>query len=179
MGIKTVAVYSEADANALHVRLSDEAVLVGPPQTSKSYLNIPNILGAIQSTGAQAVHPGYGFLSENASFVKTLEDASVAFIGPNAQAMAAMGDKIQSKIIAKTVSTICKKSKLLPHLLGLYELNGIRLAKTIVDTPTVSKRGAAKRALNTDDAKAMPAKKTKSTNDEKINVNGEKSNSQK
>lgn len=101
MGIKTVAVYSEADANALHVRLSDEAVLVGPPQTSKSYLNIPNILGAIQSSGAQAVHPGYGFLSENASFVKALEDANVAFIGPNAQAMAAMGDKIQSKIIAK------------------------------------------------------------------------------
>lgn len=101
MGIKTVAVYSEADANALHVRLSDEAVLVGPPQTSKSYLNIPNILGAIQSTGAQAVHPGYGFLSENATFVKALEDANVAFIGPNAQAMAAMGDKIQSKIIAK------------------------------------------------------------------------------
>ncbi|KAI8817405.1 carbamoyl-phosphate synthase L chain, ATP binding domain-containing protein [Fimicolochytrium jonesii] len=100
MGIKTVAIYSEADANSLHVRLADEAVFVGPPPTSKSYLNIPNILGAIKQTGAQAVHPGYGFLSENSQFVKALDGVGATFIGPNESAMAAMGDKIQSKIIA-------------------------------------------------------------------------------
>ena len=101
MGIKTVAVYSDADINSLHVRLADEAVRVGPPPTNKSYLVIPNIVAAIKATGAQAVHPGYGFLSENSRFVHALDDAGVAFIGPNEKAMAAMGDKIQSKIIAK------------------------------------------------------------------------------
>ncbi|KAL2916339.1 hypothetical protein HK105_204095 [Polyrhizophydium stewartii] len=108
MGIKTVAIYSDADVNSLHVRLADEAVNVGPPPTSKSYLSIPNIIGAIQQTGAQAVHPGYGFLSENSHFVHALDAAGVTFIGPNEKAMAAMGDKIQSKIIAKEakVSTI-------------------------------------------------------------------------
>ncbi|KAH6576688.1 hypothetical protein BASA61_006335 [Batrachochytrium salamandrivorans] len=108
MGIKTVAIYSDADVNSLHVRLADEAVNVGPPATSKSYLNIPNIIGAIQKTGAQAVHPGYGFLSENSQFVHALDAIGAVFIGPNESAMAAMGDKIQSKIIAKkaNVTTI-------------------------------------------------------------------------
>ncbi|KAJ3220121.1 hypothetical protein HDU67_006877 [Dinochytrium kinnereticum] len=101
MGIKTVAIYSEADANSLHVRLADEAVLVGPPPTSQSYLNIPNILSAIKQTGAQAVHPGYGFLSENSHFVKALDDAGVTFIGPSERSMFQMGDKIESKKIAK------------------------------------------------------------------------------
>ncbi|KAG0265583.1 hypothetical protein DFQ27_000533 [Actinomortierella ambigua] len=101
MGIKTVAIHSDADVNSLHVQLADEAVNVGPAPTSQSYLNIPNILKAIKDTGAQAVHPGYGFLSENAIFVKALDDAGVTFIGPSEYAMAAMGDKIQSKIIAK------------------------------------------------------------------------------
>ncbi|TPX33612.1 hypothetical protein SmJEL517_g03559 [Synchytrium microbalum] len=101
MGIKTVAIYSDADANSLFVEMADEAVNVGPPQTNKSYLNIPNIIGAIKKTGAQAVHPGYGFLSENSHFVKALDDVGVTFIGPNERAMAAMGDKIESKIFAK------------------------------------------------------------------------------
>ncbi|KAJ3046079.1 hypothetical protein HDV00_003829 [Rhizophlyctis rosea] len=101
MGIKTVAVYSDADANSLHVRLADEAVHVGPPPTSKSYLNIPNIVKAIKQTGAEAVHPGYGFLSENSQFVKALDEIGVTFIGPAEKAMAAMGDKIASKIYAK------------------------------------------------------------------------------
>ncbi|KAG0222866.1 hypothetical protein BGW41_005842 [Actinomortierella wolfii] len=101
MGIKTVAIHSDADVNSLHVQLADEAVNVGPAPTSQSYLNIPNILKAIKDTGAQAVHPGYGFLSENATFVKALDEAGVTFIGPSEYAMAAMGDKIQSKIIAK------------------------------------------------------------------------------
>ncbi|KAG0223375.1 hypothetical protein BGW42_005921 [Actinomortierella wolfii] len=101
MGIKTVAIHSDADVNSLHVQLADEAVNVGPAPTSQSYLNIPNILKAIKDTGAQAVHPGYGFLSENATFVKALDEAGVTFIGPSEYAMAAMGDKIQSKIIAE------------------------------------------------------------------------------
>ncbi|KAF9363091.1 hypothetical protein BGX34_004884 [Mortierella sp. NVP85] len=101
MGIKTVAIHSDADVNSLHVQLADEAVNVGPAPTSQSYLNVPNIIKAIKDTGAQAVHPGYGFLSENATFVKALDEIGVTFIGPSEDAMAAMGDKIQSKIIAK------------------------------------------------------------------------------
>lgn len=108
MGIKTVAIHSDADANALHVQLADEAVNVGPAPTSQSYLSIPNIISAIRQTGAQAVHPGYGFLSENSQFVKALEAEGVVFIGPSESAMADMGDKIESKIIAKAsgVNTI-------------------------------------------------------------------------
>ncbi|GBC02357.1 hypothetical protein RclHR1_04590010 [Rhizophagus clarus] len=108
MGIKTVAIYSDADARSLHVVLADEAVRVGPPPTDQSYLSIPAILKAIKETGAQAVHPGYGFLSENSHFVKSLEEAGVTFIGPGEKAMADLGDKIQSKIIAKNsgVNTI-------------------------------------------------------------------------
>ncbi|ORX88885.1 hypothetical protein K493DRAFT_267811 [Basidiobolus meristosporus CBS 931.73] len=108
MGIKTVAIYSDADANSLHVKLADEAYNVGPAPTSQSYLNVPAILNAIKESGAKAVHPGYGFLSENAAFVQTLEKEGVTFIGPGEYAMGAMGDKIQSKIIAKEagVSTI-------------------------------------------------------------------------
>ncbi|CAG8517950.1 23316_t:CDS:10, partial [Racocetra persica] len=101
MGIKTVAIYSDADARSLHVEMADEAVHVGPPPTNQSYLNIPNILQAIKSTGAQAVHPGYGFLSENSHFVKSLNEAGIVFIGPGESAMADLGDKIRSKIIAK------------------------------------------------------------------------------
>ncbi|KAJ2329417.1 hypothetical protein IWW51_000616 [Coemansia sp. RSA 2702] len=101
MGIKTVAVYSDADANSLFVREADEAFRVGPAPTSQSYLNVEAIMDAIKTSGAQAVHPGYGFLSENAGFVKRLDAAGVSFIGPKEYAMAAMGDKIQSKIIAK------------------------------------------------------------------------------
>ncbi|KAI8809130.1 carbamoyl-phosphate synthase L chain, ATP binding domain-containing protein [Cladochytrium replicatum] len=108
MGIKTVAIYSDADANSMHVQMADEAVNVGPPPTNQSYLVMPNILNAIKKTGAQAVHPGYGFLSENFHFVKALDELGISFIGPNEYAMHAMGDKIESKIIAKEagVSTI-------------------------------------------------------------------------
>ncbi|XP_048588525.1 propionyl-CoA carboxylase alpha chain, mitochondrial isoform X2 [Nematostella vectensis] len=101
LGIKTVAIYSEADANALHVKMADESVCVGPPPTGASYLNMNAILDAIRSTGAQAVHPGYGFLSENYRFVGRLEEEGITFIGPNAKAMHAMGDKIESKLIGK------------------------------------------------------------------------------
>ncbi|KAJ1732883.1 hypothetical protein LPJ61_001828 [Coemansia biformis] len=101
MGIRTVAVYSDADADALFVREADEAYRVGPAPSSQSYLNVDAIIDAISASGAQAVHPGYGFLSENAGFVERLDAAGVAFVGPNKDAMAAMGDKIQSKVIAK------------------------------------------------------------------------------
>jgi propionyl-CoA carboxylase alpha chain len=100
MGIGTVAVYSEADAGALHVEMADEAVLIGPAASAQSYLVADNILRAVQETGAEAVHPGYGFLSENAGFAKALEAAGVAFIGPAPHAIGAMGDKIESKILA-------------------------------------------------------------------------------
>jgi propionyl-CoA carboxylase alpha chain len=108
MGIKTVAVYSEADRDALHVEMADEAVLIGPPPAAQSYLVIDRILAACQSTGAEAVHPGYGFLSERAAFANALADAGIVFIGPNAKAIGAMGDKIESKMTAARakVSTV-------------------------------------------------------------------------
>lgn len=100
MGIKTVAIYSEADTSSLHVKEADEAVYVGPSPSMQSYLNIDNILSAVDQTGAQAVHPGYGFLSENAEFAKRLKRAGVALIGPSPEAVKAMGDKIESKKLA-------------------------------------------------------------------------------
>src|SRR5436190_1470044 len=100
MGIATVAVYSEADAEALHVREADEAVLIGPPPSAQSYLRIERILEACRQTGAEAVHPGYGFLSERPAFAEALAAAGVAFIGPTPAAIAAMGDKIESKKLA-------------------------------------------------------------------------------
>jgi acetyl-CoA carboxylase biotin carboxylase subunit len=101
MGIKTVAVFSEADRNALHVRYADEAVCIGPPQSSKSYLDIDKIVDACRKTGADAVHPGYGFLSENAKFAERLKKEKITFIGPSPEAMEMMGSKLQAKAAAK------------------------------------------------------------------------------
>lgn len=101
LGIATVAVYSEADTNAAHVSMADEAIYIGPSAASESYLNIDNLLDAIRGTGADAVHPGYGFLSENTEFAEELEKAGVIFIGPSTEAIQAMGDKIQAKKIAQ------------------------------------------------------------------------------
>jgi len=108
MGIKTVAVYSDADRNALHVQMADEAVHIGPPPAAQSYIVIDKIMEAIRQTGAQAVHPGYGFLSENRNFAAALEAEGVVFIGPPSPAIEAMGDKITSKKIAMEagVSTV-------------------------------------------------------------------------
>ena len=100
-GIPTVAIHSDVDKNSMHVRLSDESVCVGTHQPSNSYLNIPSIMSAIELTNADAVHPGYGFLSENAEFAKILEDYKIKFIGPSSELIKMMGDKIQAKIIAK------------------------------------------------------------------------------
>ncbi len=100
MGIRTVAVFSEADRDALHVELADEAVAIGPAPAAQSYLVAENIIAACKATGAEAVHPGYGFLSENGAFARALEKSGIVFIGPNPKAIAAMGDKIQSKKLA-------------------------------------------------------------------------------
>lgn len=97
MGIKTVAVYSTADKDSLHVKFADEAVCIGPPRSAESYLNIPNIMAAAELTNADAIHPGYGFLSENASFAKICEDMNIKFIGPTADMISKMGDKITAK----------------------------------------------------------------------------------
>ncbi|MEL6376478.1 MAG: acetyl/propionyl/methylcrotonyl-CoA carboxylase subunit alpha, partial [Pseudomonadota bacterium] len=116
MGIATVAIYSDADRNALHVSMADEAVHIGPPPASESYIVIDKVMGAIKQTGAEAVHPGYGFLSENPKFAEALEAAGIAFIGPPKGAIEAMGDKITSKKIAQDadVSTV-------PGYMGLIE----------------------------------------------------------
>ena len=103
MGIATVAVHSEADAAAMHVRLADESVCIGPAAAAKSYLNIPSIIAACEITGAQAVHPGYGFLSENARFAEIVEAHGVTFIGPKPEHIRMMGDKIAAKVAVKSV----------------------------------------------------------------------------
>ena len=116
MGIATVAIYSDADRNALHVKMADEAVHIGPPPANQSYIVIEKVMEAIRATGAEAVHPGYGFLSENAKFAQALEAEGVAFIGPPVGAIESMGDKITSKKIAQEadVSTV-------PGYMGLIE----------------------------------------------------------
>ncbi len=101
MGIRSVAVHSTADADAMHVRMADESVCIGPPSGAQSYLSIPAIVSACEITGAQAIHPGYGFLSENASFAQILEDHQITFIGPSAEHIRVMGDKITAKETAK------------------------------------------------------------------------------
>jgi acetyl-CoA carboxylase biotin carboxylase subunit len=97
MGIETVAVYSEADQDSLHVRLADEAVCIGPPPAPESYLNVPRIISAAEVTGAEAIHPGYGFLSENADFSEVCESCRITFIGPTAEQIRAMGDKANAR----------------------------------------------------------------------------------
>ena len=116
MGIATVAVYSEADRDALHVEMADEAVLIGPPPAAQSYLLIDKIVDACKSTGAEAVHPGYGFLSERAAFAEALATAGIVFIGPNPKAIGAMGDKIESKRAAAAA-----KVATVPGHLGVIE----------------------------------------------------------
>jgi len=128
MGIETVAVYSDADKDALHVAMADSAVAIGPPEAAQSYLAIGKIVAACQASGAEAVHPGYGFLSERAAFAQALAKAGIVFIGPNAKAIAAMGDKIESKKAAAAagVSTV-------PGHLGVIadEKEAVKIAEAI------------------------------------------------
>ena len=116
MGIATVAVYSEADRDALHVEMADLAVPIGPPPAAQSYLVIEKIVAACKESGAEAVHPGYGFLSERATFAEALAKAGIVFIGPNPKAIAAMGDKIESKRAAAAA-----KVATVPGYLGVIE----------------------------------------------------------
>src|SRR6266581_3193455 len=128
LGIETVAVYSDADKDALHVEMADEAVRIGPPPAAESYLVIEKILEAAKTTGAEAVHPGYGFLAEREAFARALEAAGIVFIGPNPKAIAAMGDKIESKKAAAKakVSTV-------PGFLGVIEdeRHAVKIAEEI------------------------------------------------
>jgi propionyl-CoA carboxylase alpha chain len=126
MGIATVAVYSDADADALHVEMADEAVNIGPAPSAQSYLQIDKIVAACKATGAEAVHPGYGFLSEREAFAEALAKAGVAFIGPNNHAIAAMGDKIESKKLA-----LAAKVNTVPGFVG--EIKDAEHAKTIAN----------------------------------------------
>ena len=107
MGIETVAVHSTADADAMHVRMADESVCIGPPTSTNSYLSIPSIISACEITGAEAIHPDYGFLSENANFVQIVEDHGIKFIGPSAEHIRIMGDKITAKETAKALGIPC------------------------------------------------------------------------
>ncbi|MBY0611912.1 MAG: acetyl-CoA carboxylase biotin carboxylase subunit [Beijerinckiaceae bacterium] len=107
LGIATVAVHSTADADAMHVKLADESVCIGPPSSAESYLNIPSIISACEITGADAVHPGYGFLSENARFAEVLADHNITFIGPKAEHIRIMGDKIEAKKTARRLGIPC------------------------------------------------------------------------
>jgi propionyl-CoA carboxylase alpha chain len=128
MGIATVAVYSDADQDALHVEMADEAVHIGPPAAAQSYLLIDRIIDACKKTGAEAVHPGYGFLSERAAFAKALADANIVFIGPNLRAIEAMGDKIESKKFASKANV-----NVVPGYLGVIKdgEEAVRIANEI------------------------------------------------
>lgn len=107
MGVKSVAVHSTADSDAMHVRMADEAICIGPPASAQSYLSFPAIISACEITGAQAIHPGYGFLSENAAFVQAVEDHDLTFIGPTAEHIRVMGDKITAKDTMKALGVPC------------------------------------------------------------------------
>ena len=121
-GISTVAVHSDVDKESMHVRMADESVCIGSHQPANSYLNIPVLLSAIEITNAEAVHPGYGFLSENANFVKVLEDNNIKFIGASSELIEMMGDKIQAK-----------KIELIEYFEKLKNLDDLTKDKKIID----------------------------------------------
>src|SRR5947199_2899806 len=107
LGIKTVVVHSEADADAKYVRLADESVCIGPPPSAQSYLNIPSIISAAEVTDAEAIHPGYGFLSENADFAEKVERSGFVFIGPRPDTIRLMGDKVSAKNAMRKTGVPC------------------------------------------------------------------------
>ncbi|MEO0680511.1 MAG: acetyl-CoA carboxylase biotin carboxylase subunit [Pseudomonadota bacterium] len=172
MGVATVAVHSTADADAMHVRLADESVCIGPPSAALSYLNIPALISACEITGAEAVHPGYGFLSENAGFVQVVEDHGLAFIGPTSEHIRVMGDKIAAKDTMKRlgvpvvpgsdggVETV-EEARAAAEAMGFPVLvkaaaggggRGMKVARTAEDLPTAfsSARSEAKAAFGDD-----------------------------
>jgi acetyl-CoA carboxylase biotin carboxylase subunit len=172
LGIATVAVHSTADAEAMHVKLADESVCIGPPPARESYLNIPSLLAACEITGAEAVHPGYGFLSENARFAEILNDHGVKFIGPSPQHIRMMGDKIEAKRTAKRLGipvvpgseggvTSDTEAARIAKEIGFPILikaaaggggRGMKVARNAADLPTAlaTARAEAKAAFNDD-----------------------------
>jgi acetyl-CoA carboxylase biotin carboxylase subunit len=137
LGNRTVAVYSEADADALHVRHADESVLIGPPPARESYLNVEALLGAALDKGVDAVHPGYGFLSENANFAQSVRDAGLTFIGPPTEAIRLMGDKAESKIRMKAAGV-----PTVPGAEGLESLEEYQKAASEIGYPVLVKAAA-------------------------------------
>ncbi|MHC0054446.1 acetyl-CoA carboxylase biotin carboxylase subunit [Actibacterium sp. D379-3] len=138
MGIKSVAVHSTADSDAMHVRMADEAVCIGPPPGNQSYLSIPAIVSACEITGADAIHPGYGFLSENANFVQIVEDHDIAFIGPTAEHIRMMGDKITAKDTMKALGVPCVPGS----DGGVPDLASARIAAAKIGYPVIIKATA-------------------------------------
>jgi len=137
LGVEAVAVYSTADANALHVKLADRAVRIGPPPVGQSYLSIPAIIGAATTTGCEAVHPGYGFLSENADFVRACEENDIVFIGPPAEVMERMGDKARAKAEMRAAGV-----PLVPGMEGIANPEEARAAADELGYPVLLKAAA-------------------------------------
>src|ERR671932_343711 len=137
LGIEAVAVYSTADAGALHVRIADRAVRIGPPPASASYLNIPSLVAAAVTSGCEAVHPGYGFLSENPDFVRACEDNELVFVGPGADVMERMGDKAQAKRELASAGV-----PLVPGTEGATDVAGARAAAAELGYPVLLQAAA-------------------------------------
>src|SRR5256714_7040840 len=137
LGIEAVAVYSTADQGALHTRLADRAICIGPPAAAESYLKIPTIIAAAQTSGCEAVHPGYGFLAENPAFVRACEDNDLVFVGPDADLMARMGDKVQAK-----AELAAARVPLVPGSEGLGAPDEARAAAAEIGYPVLLKAAA-------------------------------------
>jgi acetyl-CoA carboxylase biotin carboxylase subunit len=137
LGIEAVAVYSTADRDALHVQLADQAVCIGPPAAAESYLLIPNVVAAAETTGCEAVHPGYGFLAENPAFVRACEESGLVFVGPPAEVMERMGDKVRAKAAVREAGV-----PLVPGSDGTVNLDGLRAAAQEAGFPVLLKAAA-------------------------------------
>ena len=137
LGIEAVAVYSTADRDALHVELADRAVCIGPPAASESYLRIPNVVAAAETTGCEAVHPGYGFLAENPAFVRACEESDLVFIGPPAEVMERMGDKVLAKAEMRAAGV-----PLVPGTEGVASVAELRTAARLIGFPVLVKAAA-------------------------------------
>lgn len=137
LGIEAVSVYSTADADAMHVALADQTVCIGPPAASESYLSIPNVVAAAETTGCEAVHPGYGFLAENPAFVRACEDSGLVFIGPGADVMERMGDKIRAKEAMRAAGV-----PLVPGTDGVSDIAELRRAAQETGFPVLLKAAA-------------------------------------
>ncbi|MDQ3121945.1 MAG: acetyl-CoA carboxylase biotin carboxylase subunit [Actinomycetota bacterium] len=137
LGIEAVAVYSTADRDALHVELADRAVCIGPPAAAESYLRIPNVVAAAETTGCEAVHPGYGFLAENPAFVRACEESDLVFIGPPAEVMERMGDKVLAKAEMRAAGV-----PLVPGTEGVASVAELRTAARLIGFPVLVKAAA-------------------------------------